>query len=145
MSEPDTRQSLPLPVVVQPDPLLEDRAGPFRTLIAMAGGALVVVMVLYGLSRPPEPQVAVAPEAGQTTGQNAGQPAPAQNGQQPSTTGSGNQQGAKQTPAQPGSAQPNPGQSAPQNGEATTGEKRSDSATTGKATAAPSDKSQPKQ
>ena len=126
MSE-QTNQALPLPVVVQPDPMLEDRAGPFRTFVAMVGGAFVVVLVLYGLSRPPEPQVmAAAPEAGQT----AGQPAPAQNSQPPSTTGSG-KQGAQQAPAQPGTAKANPG------------EKLSDSATTGKATAAPSDKSQP--
>jgi hypothetical protein len=163
MNEYDTKRpegTPPLPVVVLPDPMLEERAGPFRTTLMGLGGAFVVIMVLYGLSRPPEPQaVASAPQA---AAQNA--PAPAQ----PETTGSGQQAsqqgnakqgdakqsdakqaGAKQNGAQPTTtgqgetAKDQPKQPSKQG--QTGGEKRSDSATTGKATAPPSDKAQPKQ
>lgn len=130
MSEQETRQPLPLPVVVQPDPMLEDRAGPFRTLIAMAGGALVVVMVLYGLSRPPEPQVAAAaPKTEQS--------APAQ-----ATTGAAQQANQPAQASTTGTAPKDEGQ--PKQGQAQGGQ-RSDSATSGKATAAPSDKPEQKQ
>jgi hypothetical protein len=149
MNEHDIKQpqgTLPLPVVVQPDPMLEERAGPFRTTLMGLGGAFVVIMVLYGLSRPPEPQPAASPP--QATAQNT--PAPTA---QPETTGSGQQAGqqgnAKQNGAQPtttgqGEAAKDQPKQPSKQGQAG-GEKRSDSATTGKATAPPSDKAQPKQ
>jgi hypothetical protein len=158
MNEHDTKHpegTLPLPVVVQPDPMLEERAGAFRTILMGLGGAFVVIMVLYGLSRPPEPQaVASAPQA---AAQNA--PAPAQpettgSGQQASQQGNAKQADAKQAGAKQNGAQPTTtgqGETAkdqpkqPSKQEQTGGEKRSDSATTGKATAPPSDKAQPKQ
>lgn len=86
MSEQDTPRSLPLAVLVQPDPMLEERAGPWRTLAVGLAACAVVVMVLYGLSRPeaPQPMAVVSSEAPQA--------APAQtppNSQQPTTTGQG--------------------------------------------------------
>jgi hypothetical protein len=115
MSEVEARKELPLPVVVQPDPMLEERAGPLRTFIVGLAACAVVVLVLYGLSRPEAPQqMAAAPEASQTApagggaANNAGgqaQPAnaPAQNSQpnaqQPSTTGQGSTGGPNATPA----------------------------------------------
>src|SRR5262245_49058694 len=102
-----------LPVVVEPELVPHQRTGTLGTIMASAGMAAVVVLVLYGLSRPDLPQqTASAPT--QTT-----QPAPAggQNQQaakpEPSTTGQG--QGSE-----PDKQQPVPGKA-----------ERSDSATTG--------------
>lgn len=75
---------LPLAVMVQPDPMLEEhRAGPFRIIATAVGAAVIVVLALYGMTRPPEPQqTAAAPSETQT--------APAGGGaQQPTTTGQG--------------------------------------------------------
>ena len=75
---------LPLAVMVQPDPMLkEHRAGPFRIIATAVGAAVIVVLALYGMTRPPEPQqTAAAPSETQT--------APAGGGaQQPTTTGQG--------------------------------------------------------
>jgi hypothetical protein len=107
--------------VLQPDPTLQPRAGTLGTILASLGMTAVVVLVLYGLSRPQAPQqIAGAP--GETS-----QTAPA-----PATTGQG--QGGGQAGEQGGSAQkPQPEQG---KGE------RSDSATTG---AQPSDQPRPPQ
>jgi hypothetical protein len=75
---------LPLAVMVQPDPMLEEhRAGPFRIIATAVGAAVIVGLALYGMTRPPEPQqTAAAPSETQT--------APAGGGaQQPTTTGQG--------------------------------------------------------
>ena len=73
---------LPLPVVIQPDPMLEEhRAGPVRIAGTAVAAAAVVMFALYGMSRPagsPQ-QIASAPEAAQT------EPAPSST--EPSTTG----------------------------------------------------------
>jgi hypothetical protein len=102
-----TTDSLPLAVMVQPDPMLEERpAGPFQIVATTIGAAAIVVLALYGMSRPPERQqmAAATSEQAQTApagggaANNAGgqaQPAtaPAQNpqpnAQAPTTTGQG--------------------------------------------------------
>ena len=101
-----TTDSLPLAVMVQPDPMLEERpAGPFQIIATMIGAAAIVTLALYGMSRPPEPQQMAAASsetqtapAGGGAANNAGgqaQPAnaPAQNpqpnAQAPTTTGQG--------------------------------------------------------
>ena len=98
---PRTSESLPLPVRMQPDPMLEERpAGPGRMIATLAGAAAIIVLALYGMTRQPGPeQMAAAPSetqaapAGGGAANNAGgqaQPAnaPAQNSQ-PGTTGQG--------------------------------------------------------
>lgn len=93
---------------VQPDPTLEEgRAGPFRVAVTLLACAGIVVLVLYGLTRPAKsPQMAAnepsnssetAPAGGgaaNNTGGKTTEPnAPAQNSQpnpqKPSTTGQG--------------------------------------------------------
>jgi hypothetical protein len=100
----------------------------------MLGAAAVVVLVIYGLSRPAEEpaQTASAPELSKTSGQAAAPQAPApqsqqqagKGGSQPSTTGQG------QSPTENQQQQTRQGQGK---------SPRSDSATTGGASA-PSDK-----
>jgi hypothetical protein len=137
MSEQDTHRNLPLAVLVQPDPMLEERAGPWRTIAVGLAACAVVVLVLYGMSRPEAPQqMAAGSETSQTApaggsaaannngGQGQQTRTPQPNGQQPTTTGSGQQ-----------AEQPKPGK--------VDSERRSDSATSGKATAGPSDKTTP--
>jgi len=118
---PVTGEPLPLAVVVQPDPMLEDRpAGPFRTIATGLGAAAIVILALYGMTRPPEPQRTVAVADAQTApagggaASNAGgqaQPAnaPAQNpqpnAQQPTTTGQGAGEHASQ-PSTTGQREP---------------------------------------
>jgi hypothetical protein len=124
MRDDDTNASLPLPVVVQPDPMLDAQpAGWFRLALTACGAGLVVILVLYGLSRPPEhQQMAAAPDA-QAPAANA----PASNAKAAvaSTTGQGQPQGASDRRPQGQGKSP-----------------RADSATNGKATA-PSDKAAP--
>jgi hypothetical protein len=102
---PVTGEPLPLAVVVQPDPMLEDRpAGTFRTIATGLGAAAIVILALYGMTRPPEPQQMAAASDTQTAPAGAGPAnsaggraptanAPAQdpqpNTQQPTTTGQG--------------------------------------------------------
>jgi hypothetical protein len=104
-TSPVPGETLPLAVVVQPDPMVEERpAGPFRTVATGLGAAAIVILALYGMTRPPEPQQMTAAADTQTApagggaANNAGgqaQPAnaPAQNpqpnAQQPTTTGQG--------------------------------------------------------
>jgi hypothetical protein len=135
MSDRETSRPLPETVVQQPDPMLdEQRPGPFRIGLTMLGAAVVVVLVMYGLSRPTEKpaQMANAPEA--SSGGQAAAPAPqgqqagkANGAAQPSTTG----QGQAPTENQQQQTQQGRGKSP-----------RSDSATTGQASA-PSDKAAP--
>src|SRR4051812_27573323 len=80
-------RSAPLPVVVQPDLMLDEQpVGWFRVGLTILGAAFVVFLVMYGLSRPPEPQqMAAASQAGaRTNGSGQAQPG---NAPAPSTTG----------------------------------------------------------
>jgi hypothetical protein len=115
----DEARSFPKPVVQQPDPMLDEQpAGWFRITLSMIGAGAVVVLVMYGLSKPPEqPQMAAAEQgatapAGGGAANNAGgkaQPAnaPAQNPQPnakaPTTTGQGS--GDKAVSGKPGADQ----------------------------------------
>jgi hypothetical protein len=104
--------------MVQPDPMLHEHwAGPLRTAVVALGAVFVVALVLYGMTRPGEPeQIASAPAsyataaAPTTTGQNQQANAPQQGATQqnasqkaaPTTTGQGPSQGQPaDTPKQP--------------------------------------------
>src|SRR5215213_2024749 len=83
-----------LPVLVQPDPMLKERGGTLRTIALSLGMLAVVMLVLYGMTRPDTPQqMAGAPSA-------AAPAQPAGNGQaqkpEPSTTGQGQRDEQKQ-------------------------------------------------
>jgi hypothetical protein len=126
MDEQVPRPRASLPVVVEPALKPRQRAGTLGTIMASVGMAAVVVVVLYGLSRPDTPQqTASAPS-------QTAQPAPAggQNQQaakpEPSTTGQGQGQSSE-----PDKKQPPPGKA-----------ERTDSATTG---AKPGDQPKPPQ
>jgi|SRR6185503_21012244 hypothetical protein len=101
----DEARTFPQPEVQQPDPMMDEQpVGWFRVTLTTIGAAAVLILVMYGLSRPPEqPQMAAAEPnatapAGGGAANNAGgkaQPAnaPAQNpqtnAQKPTTTGQG--------------------------------------------------------
>jgi hypothetical protein len=78
----------PLPEVIQPDPMLQPQRNLLGTAMVYVGAAVIVVLVLYGLTRPEATQqeAANAPSAATQT-EPAGPPA------QPSTTGQGSGQG----------------------------------------------------
>jgi hypothetical protein len=110
-----TTDSLPLAVMVQPDPMLEEHpARPARIIATLAGAAVIVALALYGMTRPAgQQEMAAAPSETQTApagggaANNAGgqaQPAnaPAQN-PQPSTTGQGAGEQAGKSKAPPAS------------------------------------------
>jgi hypothetical protein len=87
-----------LPVVVQPDPMLDERGGTLRTIALSLGMLAVVMLALYGITRPdtsqqmagaPSPAAQVQPASG-----SAQAPKP-----EPSTTGQG-QSGEQQPKAQ---------------------------------------------
>ena len=105
MTEQDARPNMSLPVLVQPEPNPDGRVGPWRLAVAGAAAVVIVTIVLYGVSRPPEPaQMAAAAQAPQraeaaTSGQPAG--------------GSGQNQAAKPHNAQPGKPQPSTTGAAP--------------------------------
>jgi hypothetical protein len=124
MDERVPKPQTSLPVVIEPNPMLHQRAGTLGTIMASLGMTAVVVLVLYGLSRPDLPQqTASAPS-------QTAQPAPA---------GGQNQQAAKPEPSTTGqgqSSEPEKQQPAPGKPE------RSDSATTG---ATPGDQQKPPQ
>jgi hypothetical protein len=90
-----TTDSLPLAVMVQSDPMLEEHpARPARIIATLAGAAVIVALALYGMTRPAgQQEMAAAPSETQTA------PAPSQN-PQPSTTGqgAGEQAGKSKTP-----------------------------------------------
>jgi hypothetical protein len=102
MSEqiPNPRPSLP--AVLQPDPTLQRRAGTLGTIMASLGMTAVVILVLYGLTRPEIPQQTASAPSGT-----------AQATPEPSTTGQGQSR-------EPDTQQPKQGKG-----------ERSDSATTG--------------
>jgi hypothetical protein len=115
-----------LPVVIEPPPM-QQRAGLVGTIMASLGMTAVVVLVLYGLTRPEGPQqTASAPS-------QTAQPAPA------GGTGGQNQQPAQPEPSTTGQGQGSePDKQQPSQGKG----ERSDSATTG---AKPSDQAKPPQ
>ena len=88
MSEQTPNPRSSLPVVLQPDPTLQRRPGTLGTIMASLGMTAVVIVVLYGLTRPQMPQ------------QSASAP-PAQTAPEPSTTGQGQRnEPDKQQPSQ---------------------------------------------
>jgi hypothetical protein len=103
-----TTDPLPPPVRVQPDPMLEERpAGPLRVVAMALAAVAIIALVLYGVTRSPEPQQMAAPSEGQTApagggaANNAGQPAQsATNAPPQSTPGQGAGQGAAQGASQ---------------------------------------------
>lgn len=130
MDEQVSKPRTSLPVVIEPEPM-PHRAGTLGALLASLGMVAVVVVVLYGLSRPNmPPQTAGAPN--QSAPSQTGQPAPAGGqGQQaarpePSTTGQGQSQSGEPEKQQPASGK----------------RERSDSVTIG---AQPGDRSRPQQ
>lgn len=88
MDEQVPNRRPPLPVVVEPHPM-QRRANIVGTTLASLGMAVVVVLVLYGLTRPQQP-----PQTASAPGETA-QPSPGE----PSTTGQGQGQGGE--PAKP--------------------------------------------
>jgi hypothetical protein len=102
MRDNDTMPDLPRTVVEQPDPMLEEKpASRFRIVAILAAAVALVVLVLYGMSRPSEPmQTATGPETA----------APASATPQPPATNGQRQQGQ---PKQ-GQAKPDQANSAPQ-------------------------------
>jgi hypothetical protein len=93
------RPRYPLPEVIQPDPMLEPERNLFGTAMVYLGAAAIVVLVLYGLTRPEgaQQQVANAPSAATQTVPAGGAAAPPPSG----TTG----QGASNEPAKPDTGQ----------------------------------------
>src|SRR4051794_33583005 len=105
MRDGDASRPLPLPVVVQPDPMLEERpVGPVRIAAAALAATMIVALALYGMTRPAEQQqMAAAPSeqsqtasagggaansaGGQARPANAPAQNPQPNAQQPTTTG----------------------------------------------------------
>jgi hypothetical protein len=82
-------QNLPvqnLPVIVQPDPAFEEHGGVMGTVAMSLGALAIVVLVLYGITRPEAPEQTASAPAMTTPAQpapgNAQPPKP-----QPSTTG----------------------------------------------------------
>src|SRR5262245_59636244 len=81
---------------LQVDPVLnEGRAGKLRITAAVIGAAIVVVLVLYGLTRPVSEDTASAPPPAATTSE---------------TTGRANPPQSQQAQPQPQQAQPQPPQ-----------------------------------
>ena len=79
-SEPEAN----LPVAQQPDPMLREGPAPPLKIAAVLGGAtLVVVLVLYGMTRPEHEQVATAPTV---TPNATSSPAPAKDATNQDTT-----------------------------------------------------------
>jgi negative regulator of sigma E activity len=94
----------PLPEVIQPDPMLEPNRNLFGTAMVYLGAAAIVVLVLYGLTRPegPQQQMASTPSAATQTAPAGGAAAPP-----PSTTGQGSQgSGNEQAKPETGKGQP---------------------------------------
>src|SRR3954469_23666126 len=72
----------PLPEVIQPDPMLEPERNLFGTAMVYLGAAAIVVLVLYGQTRPEgaQQQVANAPSAAAQTAPAGGAAAPPPSG-----------------------------------------------------------------
>lgn len=97
----------PLPEVIQPDPMLEPHRNLFGTAMVYLGAAAIVVLVLYGLTRPegPQQEMASAPSPATQTAPAGGAAAP------PSTTGQGSNQGQTGEQAKPQTGQGQPARS----------------------------------
>jgi hypothetical protein len=103
------RPRYPLPEVIQPDPMLKPERNPVGSAMVFVGAAAIVVLVLYGLTRPegPQQQVASAPSAATQTAPTGGASAPP-----PSTTGQGSAgQGSGNGQAKPQQSQGQPARS----------------------------------
>jgi hypothetical protein len=89
MDEPVPNPRSRLPVVVQPDPMLEAHGGTLRTIMMSLGAVVVVLLVFYAMTRPnaPEPMASAPTQAAQAPAASAGD-APAQQPES-STTGRG--------------------------------------------------------
>src|SRR4051794_3522402 len=97
-----------LPVVVQPDPMLEEHGGTVSTVAMSIGALVIVVLVLYGITRP-EPQQETAaniPTQATQTQPASGNAQPPKPG--PSTTGQGQTQDQTGEQAKPEKSQGNP-------------------------------------
>jgi len=91
----------PVPEVIQPDPMLQPQRNLLGAAMVYVAAAAIVVLVLYGLSRPEatQQQAANTPSAATQT-EPAGTPA------QPSTTGSGQGQSGDQAKPEKAGGQP---------------------------------------
>ena len=88
MDEPVPNPRSQLPVLIQPDPMLEEHGGTLRTIMMSLGAVVVVVLVFYAMTRPNAPeQMASAPTQAAQASAAAGD-APAQK-LESSTTGQG--------------------------------------------------------
>ena len=134
----DGSQNLPRPVAVQPDPMLEEHpVSAFRLFLTTLAGVAVVVLVMYGLSRPQEPEQQVAATQGAAQTNDNSQ---ANNQAQPANAPANN---AGSNAAKPGAPSTiGQGQSQDQGQQGQGKSPRSDSATQGNASA-PSDKAAP--
>jgi negative regulator of sigma E activity len=99
----------PLPEVIQPDPTLEPNRNLFGTAMVYLGAAAIVVLVLYGLTRPegPQQEMASTPSPATQTAPAGGTAAPP-----PSTTGQGSSSDQKGDQARD-QAKPETGQGQP--------------------------------
>jgi len=84
MDERDQAPHYPPLEVIQPDPMLKDYRGTIGNAAVFLGAAAIIVLVLYGLTRPEGPQQEIASAPSPAT-----QTAPAGPPAQPSTTGQG--------------------------------------------------------
>src|SRR6185436_6875148 len=99
--DPDPRTQSPLeppehhlPVLLQPDPMLDVPGGTLPTILMSLAAFAVVVLVLFGITRPQAPeQLASAPSASVPAQPPSGS-AQAQK-PEPSTTGQGSDQQAR--------------------------------------------------
>lgn len=88
MDEPVPNPRPHLPVVVQPDPMHEESTGLLPTVVMSIGAVAVVVLVLYGMTRPEAPErTASAPSTTAPAQPAAGNAQPQK--PEPSTTGRG--------------------------------------------------------
>ena len=88
------QQNLPvqnLPVVIQPDPMLDVRGGIVPTIAMSLGALAIVVLVLYGITRPEAPEQLASTPSASAPAQPASGSAQTQK-PAPSTTGQGQTQ-----------------------------------------------------
>ena len=104
MDEPIPNPRSRLPVVVEPDPMLEEHGGTLRTIMMSLGAVVVVLLVFYAMTRPNAPeQMASAPSQATQAPAAAAGDAPAQKPES-STTGQGQRDGQPKTENSEGKA-----------------------------------------